>query len=612
MGVRKRGYVVGAVVAVWLLTPTVKSTSSAAETQQPTFDVTDLAYLWPTPTDAAGVSRLISAEVTVLDGSTRIWPEQVFQLLLQTAQETTVETPARTFRIDFETFKTDFEKPSTWKLVSFRFDPSAPGGHAGFVSRFGSTPQLRMVFQPVTFINGAVRVHDVTAHVAYSFVKPSVGAGLAPAVPDKATVRKVLDELKGLKAAADTSGAITRGALQVHPALQANAPGFSARVVTFLRRTASLGQLTDLAFMGIDPPEPWIFFAMRRRPTDGAFVRVGPKALVGRSAQMLILRGGPPVVPEPVTTNQPPDRGVSTALLFDPNAANELSVPVFSGTARPLRQDIPDIVANPEISNVFNTDCVSCHTESTRRRALKLPDGDTPFRYKLPAGLSGVDPRHLPTSNWNVRNFGWFQRAATQPIQPTISQRTAHEAADAADFANREYFASGAPNPVPPSGSGQPPGQGGNVTTKSAVASPLTLVMDIKSAKDFQALKAKIETMQSAPPEKNPIVTALNRLGTVHFARFVFLNERQLAVITTYDGTFEDYIDAFVNAIGEVFDSILEHVTDAPRGPVRNPENRQGFLEFVREHDLKAIPPFYSAYPDLKVLDILTLQKKGS
>ena len=142
------------------------------------------------------------------------------------------------------------------------------------------------------------------------------------------------------------------------------------------------------------------------------------------------------------------------------------------------------------------------------------------------------------------------------------------------------------------------------------VASPLTLVMNIKSPQDFVALKKKIDQMQSLPPEQNPIMVALNKLGTVHFARFVFLSERQFAVITTYDGTFEDYIDAFVNSIGKVFDSILEHIADAPPLPVEKPENRPAFLEFVRKNDLTAVPPFYSAYPSLKVLDILTLQKQ--
>jgi hypothetical protein len=140
------------------------------------------------------------------------------------------------------------------------------------------------------------------------------------------------------------------------------------------------------------------------------------------------------------------------------------------------------------------------------------------------------------------------------------------------------------------------------------VASPLTLVMTVKSAQDVVALKALLATLQSQPDDKNPITVALNRLATVHFARFVFLNDRQLAVITTYDGSFDDYIDAFVDAIGGVFDQLLAHMADAPPLPVS--ANRKKFLEYVRAHDLTCLPPFYSAYPSLKVLDILTLQRQ--
>ena len=80
----------------------------------------------------------------------------------------------------------------------------------------------------------------------------------------------------------------------------------------------------------------------------------------------------------------------------------------------------------------------------------------------------------------------------------------------------------------------------------ATVASPLTLVMTIKSPEDFAELKGLLAKLQGLPPDKNPITVALNRLATVHFARFVFLNDRQLAVITTYDGSFLEYIDAFV------------------------------------------------------------------
>src|SRR3954466_286049 len=71
----------------------------------------------------------------------------------------------------------------------------------------------------------------------------------------------------------------------------------------------------------------------------------------------------------------------------------------------------------------------------------------------------------------------------------------------------------------------------------SIVQNPLTLVMTIKSPADYAQLNGLLQQIQSAPPEKNPIRGALDKLKSVHFARFVFLaNNTQLAVITTYDG----------------------------------------------------------------------------
>ncbi len=136
-----------------------------------------------------------------------------------------------------------------------------------------------------------------------------------------------------------------------------------------------------------------------------------------------------------------------------------------------------------------------------------------------------------------------------------------------------------------------------------AVQNPLTLVMTIKSEDDFKQLSALLTQIQSAPPDKNPIWVALNALKTVHFARFVFLEgHTKLAVITTYDGTFEDYINEFIDSIGDVFNALLAHMKDASPLPVQ--KYRKEFLEFVRVHDLRAIEPFYSAYPTATVLDI--------
>ena len=139
-----------------------------------------------------------------------------------------------------------------------------------------------------------------------------------------------------------------------------------------------------------------------------------------------------------------------------------------------------------------------------------------------------------------------------------------------------------------------------------SVQRPLTLVMDIRSEEDSRALHQLLDHIQGLPPGENPVVVALNKIATVHFARFVFLdNDTKLAVITVYDGSFATYINEFVNEIGHIFDKLLAHMANAPPLPVS--EHRKEFLAYVTKHDVAPVGAFYSAYPSLTVLDIQAL-----
>ncbi|SCX90516.1 hypothetical protein SAMN05216420_101287 [Nitrosospira sp. Nl5] len=140
-------------------------------------------------------------------------------------------------------------------------------------------------------------------------------------------------------------------------------------------------------------------------------------------------------------------------------------------------------------------------------------------------------------------------------------------------------------------------------SARRTVQSPLTLVMTIRSPEAFQALNTLIQKIQSAPPEQNPIWAALDKLRIVHFARFVFLeNNTRLAIITTYDGSFEDYLNEFIDEIGDIFNTLLQYMDGAPPLPIQ--QNRGAFRDYVKANDLGAIGPFYSAYPQATVLDI--------
>ncbi len=141
------------------------------------------------------------------------------------------------------------------------------------------------------------------------------------------------------------------------------------------------------------------------------------------------------------------------------------------------------------------------------------------------------------------------------------------------------------------------------------IASPMTLVMDIKSDQDYDALKELLDNKQ----RKDEIAVALTTLKTVHFARFVFLSKAQLAVITTYDESFDDYVGQFVDAIGGIFDALLTHMKDAP--PLSVTDHRSECLAYVKAHDIPCVEPYFRAYPGLraeKIIDLSQSNRPGS
>ena len=132
--------------------------------------------------------------------------------------------------------------------------------------------------------------------------------------------------------------------------------------------------------------------------------------------------------------------------------------------------------------------------------------------------------------------------------------------------------------------------------TANTAQTPLTCIMPIKSAADAAALA------QILPKAKPAVDKALDSIGTVHFARFVFLqNNTQLAIITTFDGTFSQYITDFANGIGDIFNTLFQHVSDPPPLPVQ--QHVKEFIAWVEAHDAPHVG-FYSAYPLLEVQDI--------
>jgi hypothetical protein len=555
----------------------------------------DVSFLWPLPERPEDLTKLISAGETLFLGDSALWPEKIFASVI--AQASAIEQHVPTSggnRLGIR-FPEGTDKIENWRIAGIRIDPSAPSCDLRAIERVGSTPQIRLVAQPVTVRAGQLRVHDFAAHLVFDFVKRDgrllEDGTIEPAVPDNELFGGVVQDLVAIKKKATEMGAPTSTQLGVHPAFSKPEVDLPSLLRSFLKKHLRADRLKHIGFMGIRQPEPWIFVVFNR--TEAGLVVAPQHAAGGKTAQMFLKTDPRRVLPEP-TSRIFGQFGVSTAPLLREVGSDSLEqdasaeVPLVG--RRPKLREVPDIIANPHVSTLLTADCVSCHTESSLRRQLSLPKADKPFAYQLPDGMLGVQPDVLPDDDWNVRNFGWG--VVFTGAKPTITMRTANEAAESASFINRFFLGDDAAKQA------------------SVVSRPLNLVVTAKSPEDFQALKALVAGLGKGPGLNNPFTEAMDKLGNVHDARFVFLPDNKLGVFTTYDDDFDRYIDLFIDEVGDLFNAILKHVKDAPQGRVQ--DLRTEFRDFVKSHDLSSEGSFYSAYPTLRVIDIRAMQLKSS
>jgi len=132
---------------------------------------------------------------------------------------------------------------------------------------------------------------------------------------------------------------------------------------------------------------------------------------------------------------------------------------------------------------------------------------------------------------------------------------------------------------------------------KIPVQSPLTCILPLRKGVDIKHLKEQLVAV------KPRVDQALDKVSTVHFARFVLLqNDTQLAIITEYDGDFDRYIEDFAEHLHDVFDLLFkEYVADPP--PVSVKDHAKELAAWVKRHDAPSIA-FYSAYPTKAVVKI--------
>jgi hypothetical protein len=99
----------------------------------------------------------------------------------------------------------------------------------------------------------------------------------------------------------------------------------------------------------------------------------------------------------------------------------------------------------------------------------------------------------------------------------------------------------------------------------------------------------------------------LARIRTIHFARWVFLDDRKRMVFfSNYDGTVESYMDDFINKTGFGLNTVFSNGIGYPRTNwlvLDGCQDERKYKDFLRRHTLPT-QVWYKAYPGLTAIDL--------
>ena len=99
----------------------------------------------------------------------------------------------------------------------------------------------------------------------------------------------------------------------------------------------------------------------------------------------------------------------------------------------------------------------------------------------------------------------------------------------------------------------------------------------------------------------------LARVGTIHFARWVFLDDRRrLFFGSNYDGSLDSYMDDFINKVAFGLNLVFSNGIGYPHTDFlinRGAKDEQAFKNYIRRHQLPT-DVWYKAYPELTNFDL--------
>jgi hypothetical protein len=108
----------------------------------------------------------------------------------------------------------------------------------------------------------------------------------------------------------------------------------------------------------------------------------------------------------------------------------------------------------------------------------------------------------------------------------------------------------------------------------------MNLIMPLQDKSAVGRAKAALAIAQN----KDEIYAGLDNVGTVHFARFVIVDDN-ICMFSVYDGDFTNYIRDFIVTIGSVFDAVVELV-EGGESVIPSAEHVDEFIDWVHDHDL--------------------------
>ena len=401
----------------------------------------DVSWLWPVPQNKNDVDKLISMDDLKDSTGKDVWSKAKFDSMHDVIENGGSRVGNREIH-----FNSSFKNKGTWRVAGMRVDPTAPGNHPGLPGVFGRSPQIRLIVQPVDVIsNTQIKVHDVAIHLVYSFVK---NPGQLKKEPQDGKFADILNDIDRLKRMSAVGNAPTKNKpLGIHPGLAKPVPGLGDAAKNFLEKHLTSSTLTSLAIMGIaNGAEPWFFLALAPKADDPTKFGLIPaaKGPFAKPQMINFLTSPPSVDPKPVVSNRDhaQRRGVATDVLFKPSLPMDQFATIAPGVkdTKVKNKDIADVIANPDMSHFFNTDCVSCHTESQRRNNKNRPIALGDFAFKHGGKSPPIAAECKATQKWNVRNFGWFPDFFDGgKVSPSVTQRTANETAEVLAFIEANF-----------------------------------------------------------------------------------------------------------------------------------------------------------------------------